>query len=113
MAADRGEFAAVDNGPIRFRSKPAEIEAMRWTGYNARAIRPWMDQPSHQYGLGLDIGGASLWVKKSQRWIHLPVGDFIIAEPDGDGFYPCAAAIFEDRWEPLVTDSLEGVTNEE
>jgi hypothetical protein len=87
--------------PLRYRSRPCEVEAMRWTGSNADAIRAWIDQPSHQYGLGVDFeGAASLWVKKAQRWVPIEVGDYVIAEPDGDGFYPCAWSIFDQRWEP-------------
>ena len=28
-------------------------------------------------------------------------GDWIIAEPDGSGFYPCAASVFERLYEPV------------
>lgn len=32
---------------------------------------------------------------------YLSVGDYVIAEPTGDGHYPCAAPVFEAEYDPL------------
>jgi len=39
-------------------------------------------------------GDAALWVKKSNAWCTVHPGDWIVAEPDGDGFYPVTDAVF-------------------
>jgi hypothetical protein len=41
-----------------------------------------------------------LWIEKSNTWRpDLPVGDWVIAERDGVGFYPCTAEQFTDTYE--------------
>lgn len=41
-----------------------------------------------------DTHNAALWVEKSNAWCTVHRGDWIVAEPDGDGYYPCTAAVF-------------------
>lgn len=100
--------------PHQFRSRPVEVTAIQWTGHNVEAIRGWINRPTaHQYGFGLGRAtpgstpsqDASLWVVKSNAWCSMEVGDWIVAEPDGDGHYPVALAAFADRYEPAA---LEG-----
>jgi hypothetical protein len=86
---------------VKYRSKPATIEAMQFTGGNLEELRDFV---SVGPGPGVDVrangeGGAELWVAKSKAWCDLPAGSFVVAEPDGSGFYPCAGDIFVSRWE--------------
>ena len=48
-----------------------------------------------------DDGTYGLWVQKSKAWCDLEPGDYIVAEPDGLGVYPCKRAIFEASHDPL------------
>lgn len=99
------------SAPSRYKSRPVEVTAMQWTGDRGGvvALRSWMDQKAHQSGLDYDAVVASLWVAKAGRWIALTPGDFVVAEPDGIGFYPCKRDIFEDRYVALgaVTEGQE------
>jgi hypothetical protein len=91
-------------GPGHFRSRGVEVTAMQWTGDNGAPIRAWMNRlTAHQYGFGIGHadGQAHLWVVKSDAWCEVEIGDWIVAEPDGDGHYPVKGAVFADRYEPI------------
>lgn len=105
----RGESSGF---PTTYRSRPTSIEAMQWNGQNHEAIAVWMGwdyvrsplfDRAHDPVSGGDVG--RLWVAKSRAWCSLLRGDYVIAEPDGSGFYPCQQRIFEERWEPA--DAVE------
>ena len=70
----------------RFRSKPIEIEATQW---NKPGDHPAVSnlQPH--------------MVRGHQGLSRVNAGDWIIAEPDGNGFYPCSSVTFDTRWEPI------------
>lgn len=84
---------------MRYRKKPVEVEARQvphnpdpdlelWLG---DAFETWL--PSAQQ--------VAFHVKKNgNREAVANAGDWIIREPDGDGFYPCVAAEFERVYEP-------------
>ena len=82
---------------MKFRSKPVEIEAVQWTGDNEDEVAALVVPVG--VPLGLLFRPERLWVAKSRAWCDLPVGHWIIKEPDGSGFYPCAPEIFSNRWE--------------
>ncbi|WP_301119857.1 hypothetical protein [Mycolicibacterium fortuitum] len=42
---------------------------------------------------------ATIYVQKSGQWAHLRTGDWVIAETDGDGHYPCAGDVFASTYE--------------
>ena len=80
----------------RFTSKPVSIEAVQYTGSNAAEVEAFGAQiQAPETG-----GDAQLWVAKSDAWCALPVGQWVMKEPDGSGFYPCDPDIFEARWAP-------------
>ena len=76
----------------RFATIPSEIEAVQWHIDNVTEVRLFVGADNFR------TAEATLWVEKSQAWCHLDEGDWIIAEPDGKGFYPCAAAIFRTKY---------------
>jgi hypothetical protein len=39
--------------------------------------------------------------------VYLVPGDWILPEPDGEGYYPCKDDIFKATYEPVETDALE------
>lgn len=84
-------------------SKPNTVEAVQWTGDNWKQLK-------HDLWQGKTIGAArfagerpdlELWVEKSLAWCLLAVGDWIVREADGIGFYPCKPEVFEAKYEPL------------
>ena len=59
------------------------------------------DFASGEVGIGTVMGDAlPLWVVKSSATCHVELGDWIIREPDGSGYYPCAADVFAATYEP-------------
>jgi hypothetical protein len=84
----------------RYKSHPVEIEAWEfiprtnvsgmYTHESGASIL--MDAP-----LGHEVHW-QLWVDKSKSWCDISERDFIIKEPDGVGFYPCARDIFLKRY---------------
>ena len=91
------------NKPKRFRSKPVIKEAMRLTADNAGWVLLWMESGGMEVRLvaGGDPDTRQLWVEKSKRWCEIDVGDFVVKELDGVGFYPCKSGIFEATHEEL------------
>lgn len=90
------------NTPETFNARPGTCQAIQWTGDNAEAIRAFTNRPTARW-LGFDTNSdppnGILWVAKADRWVDMKIGDWVLAEPDGDGHYPCAKAIFAERWE--------------
>lgn len=99
----------------RFRSKPVEIDAVQWTG-DLDGIVAWADdlcernvtaRTVHAH-VGVDVLDDALgpvlrlWVEKSQAECDVEPGGWVIAEADGDGFYPCTAEVFAARYVALV-----------
>jgi hypothetical protein len=79
------------------------VDAIQWTGQNFAAVREFA---SGAVGIGTVMGDAlPLWVVKSSATCHVELGDWIIREPDGSGFYPCAGDVFAATYEaPAAPD---------
>lgn len=83
--------------PARYRKLPVEVLALKWTGDNWAAIQEFAGKHVVFHGGDIDV-----WIAKSKTWRQaMPVGDWIIAELDGDGVYPCEAAAFDRTHEAL------------
>ena len=80
---------------MRFQKKPIVVEAEQFLGFYHT---PW---PA---GVEVDQsvdGGTTLCVTTTHgQKTRVESGDWIIAEPDGNGFYPCKPHIFKDVYEP-------------
>ncbi len=87
---------------MRFRTKPVVIEAEQFLA-NGEATQPvkgmklWPDENGLQprdmsWGYVTTIHGQSA---------HVQHGDWVIAEPDGEHFYPCKPDIFATNYEPV------------
>lgn len=96
--------------PRRYRKRPVEVVAIRWTGQNwpevvgfvAAHPSPSLDGPAVRQA---SSGRLAVWIEKSNTWRpDLPKGDWIIAERDGFGVYPCTAEQFADTYEPAEPD---------
>lgn len=93
--------------PSVYRKRPVEVVAIRWTGRNwpevagfvASVPSPSLDGPAVRQA---SSGRLALWIEKSQTWRpDHPVGDWIIAERDGVGVYPCVASEFDETYEEI------------
>lgn len=86
---------------MRYRSKPFECEAVQVHGDNAEIVRLFVQRhdPGPRHQDGYDQRNGSVWVHASQAWCDVGLGDYLIAERNGPGVYPCRRADFEDRWE--------------
>lgn len=92
--------------PQRFRKKPVEIEAIRWTGTNDEEIRKFLgwqgendinDWPAEYHFRSDD--GANLTIHTLEGDMRASTGDWIIRGVQGE-FYPCKPDIFEATYEP-------------
>lgn len=94
-------------GASRWRKKPVVIEAIQWTGDND-------DEVEDVAGIRADNGdpvfirigsrhtrAAVLWTEKSKRYCQVQPGSWIIAESDGEGFYPCTGVVFAATYEAV------------
>jgi hypothetical protein len=77
----------------RFRSRPFEIEAVQW---NEDGDHPAVEIKQ------TTAGEPIAWVVRGHQGnSQVNPGDWIIAEPDGDGFYPCDPDTFERKYESI------------
>jgi hypothetical protein len=79
----------------KYRAKPIEITAEQWT------------TESKPESVTLDTAPGYGFVTGKQGRVACTIGDFIIAEPDGSGFYPCAASIFRAKYD-LIPEFPDG-----
>jgi hypothetical protein len=86
------------DSPRRYRKLPVEVLALKWTGDNWPAVKAFAGKHVVFHGGDIDV-----WIEKSKTWRQaMPVGDWIIAEIDGHGVYPCPAEAF-----PVIHEAIE------
>lgn len=78
---------------VKYRKKPVEVEAVRWTGRNDKEMKEFLGLTSSWWlnvadSITIDTPGEKDIVK---------IGDWIIK--DGGGFYPCGAETFDATYE--------------
>lgn len=77
----------------RYRSKPVEIEAVQFTDKGTHpAVESAFTPPGRP---------AAYTVHSRQGWVNVDIGDWIIAESDGSGYYPCKPDVFEAKYEKV------------
>jgi len=86
----------------KFRKKPVVVDAIQWTGIEsldalAAFVGPRIDPPLMDEH---DPGIVWIWVEKSNARCAVIAGGWVIAEPDGVGFYPCTEEQFDATYEP-------------
>lgn len=84
----------------RYRKRPVEVEAMRYTMESRDAVIAW----SGAQGTGIDDDGceyelASLRIETMEGTMRADLGDWVIRGVAGE-FYPCKPDIFEATYEP-------------
>lgn len=81
------------------RKNPITVQTIQWTGDNRGAVREFVGEPPAK--MFSDEG--KLYITKSGVWsAPLAVGTWIIAERDGNGFYPCTAEEFEATYKVVA-----------
>jgi len=76
----------------KFRTKPREVVAEQFHAYPA-------DGEGWPKGVEVEDGGGPFVTTAHGQRVYLENGDWVIAEPDGRGYYPCKPDIFADRYE--------------
>lgn len=86
----------------RYRKKPVEIEAVRWTGKNGATMAVFFGGlEAHQEGLAqASAVGDKLYIYTLEGTMEAAPGDFIIRGVKGE-FYPCRPDIFEATYEAV------------
>ncbi len=84
-----------------FRKKPVVVEAEQFRGFYATPYPPGVDVEDH----GDDPAGGERYqffvITAHGQKTPVARGDWIIAEPDGRGYYPCKPDIFAATYEPV------------
>lgn len=83
----------------RYKSKPAEIEAYQWFP-EEMGESPGVSYETNMTEAGIEIRSAYVTTTNGNKAYICP-GDYVIREPDGNGYYPCKADIFDKRWERI------------
>lgn len=91
---------------MRFRKKPVEIDAVRWTGTNHAQVWELFDGTSGGYiadreaeRMGAVLGG--LYIRTLEGTMYAEVGDWIIKGVAGE-CYPCKPAIFDASYDEVA-----------
>jgi hypothetical protein len=79
---------------MKFRTRPFEIEAVQFNKMGDHAAVIFDEKPT------ADGKALVAVVKGHQGFSQVNRGDWIIAEPDGQGFYPCDPDTFARKYEP-------------
>lgn len=89
----------------RFKKKPVEIEAVRWTGDNEDFIREWTDgqfNALHEdYRTDDPEATAEVFDELHSTWVLVYTDDWIIRGIQGE-FYPCRPDVFAETYEEAV-----------
>lgn len=89
----------------KFRKKPVVIEAVQWSGNNAKELLGWAgDNGVWGADFQIDIENGLVEILTLEGVMSADVGDWVIKGIRGE-FYPCKPDIFEETYE-LVDDSL-------
>lgn len=78
---------------MKFRAKPCEIEAMKWTGRNVAEIIRFVKNES------AIITNGVLIIKTLEGDMVASTGDYIIRGLRGE-YYPCKPDVFQKKYEP-------------
>lgn len=80
-----------------YTKKPVTVEAVQFNKIG--------DHPAVEAGFG-----EGFCIEGRQGFVGVKPGDWIIAERDGKGFYPCAPDVFEATYAPAMAADDAGLT---
>lgn len=91
----------MSSDPQRYRKRPVEIEAMRFTGSNEDEILNWAheqpDPPSMWAQKTID-GKTEIIIRTLEGQVAARAGDWVIRGIVGE-FYPCRDDVFQATYE--------------
>lgn len=92
---------------MRYKTKPVEIEAIRWTGQNLEEIKQFVGD-SLEYDIwdaiwetGMGRPHIYMKIRTLEGVMNASVGDYIIKGLRGE-FYPCKPDVFEKKYEVIA-----------
>ncbi len=80
----------------KYRKKPVEIEAVRWTGSNISEVKRFMNNAV----MAFNEQNLKISIKTLEGVITASPYDYIIKGVKGE-FYPCKPDIFEETYEEV------------
>ena len=86
----------------RFRKKPVEVEAIKFTGANLGDVTTFLGKEPPRRSLAVH-GEAPLWAVMIETWegpMRASPGEWIIKGVQGE-FYPCKPDIFAETYEAV------------
>ncbi len=86
---------------MRYRTKPFEIEAVQFTGDSGyvKAAFPDVALKTH-LEFGEYVEDIKVWDYLQETWVKVNMFDYVIKGMKGE-FYPCAAEVFEAKYEAI------------
>ena len=91
----------------KYKTKPCEIEAVRWDGTNVPEIEQfagqavqWCHDCVMHYGSQNPYAGYMLYIHTLEGVMRADVGDYIIRGLKGE-YYPCKPDVFEQKYERM------------
>lgn len=89
---------------MKYRKKPVEVEAVRWTGKNRKGIANFCGNKAiftarKQRSDGV-ILNYDLMISTLEGMMYATFGDYIIKGVNGE-YYPCEANIFKETYEAV------------
>ena len=94
-----------------FRKKPVVVDAEQWfPGNGCRGVRDdWaviVEGVSRLCGCrlvgGVNAGKPHVHPTRADHGVRIDPGDWIIAEQDGSGYYPCKPDVFAATYDPVT-----------
>ena len=80
---------------MKYRKKPAEVEAIRYTGHNKIEVREFTAGQALESDVTSDLR-----LRNPEGDFIVRQGDYIICDVSG-AFYPCHPELFEETHEPV------------
>ena len=80
---------------MKFRKKPVEFEAVRWSGSNLDTILEFVGSPVEH-----DCASRSLLIKTLEGTMKARIGDWIVKGVKGE-FYPVKESIFRETYDEV------------
>jgi hypothetical protein len=80
---------------VKYRVKPLEVDAIRWTGDNLAEVQAFVGRMRNQDGdvdvpkfriervLHTPLGRALLWAEARNMWVEVPVGWWVVENTRG------------------------------
>lgn len=88
----------------KYRRKPVIREAEQFHGFYAQPYPPGVQMEDNSNSPERGERYQFYVVTAHGQRVNIERGDYIVKEPDGDGYYPCKADVFEREYELVESD---------